>query len=75
MMSESPVLGDIRALLFRFRPHNLRPLVIEEPIGGLKEENKPGCFGCYGDKICVGRTTPPNNCPWEQRCYNSRRDC
>ena len=47
MMTESPVLGDIRALLFRFRPHNLRPLIIEEPISSreLKEENKPGCFG------------------------------
>jgi hypothetical protein len=41
----------------------------------LKEEGKPACFGCYGYKVCVGRTTPPSNCQWEERCYNSQRDC
>ena len=71
MMSESPVLGDIRALLFRFRPHNLRPLVIEEPIGGLKEENKPGCFGA----IELGLLHRPGcPCDWASRCKQSQED-
>jgi hypothetical protein len=41
----------------------------------LREEDKPVCFGCYGYRICVERTHPPSNCPWEERCYNSQRDC
>jgi len=40
----------------------------------LREEEKPACFGCYGYRVCVDRTTPPGNCPWEQRCYNSQMD-
>ena len=52
MMSESPVLGDIRALLFRFRPHNLRPLIIEEPIGGIPKV----CRGC----MAAGNCSPGN---------------
>ena len=35
--------------------------------GGME---KPTCFGCYGYRICVSRTTPPSSCPWEERCYN-----
>jgi hypothetical protein len=39
-------------------------------IKELKNEKKPSCFGCYGSRICVNRTTPPDNCDWEKRCYN-----
>ena len=74
MMSESPVLGDIRALLFRFRPHDLRPLIIEEPIPSreLKEENKPGCFGAIGLGL---QHRPGCPCEWASRCKQSQEDC
>jgi len=40
----------------------------------LKDEDKPTCFGCYGYRTCVNRTTPPDKCDWEERCFNSQRD-
>jgi len=50
MMSDSPVANEIRALIYKMRPHNLRPMITEEPVPARQYEPGP-CAAILGRKV------------------------
>ena len=57
---------------FANMPHAKR-IVESFRTRGLKEENKPGCFGAIG--LPGKRNDPGCPCAWQERCRQSQEDC